>query len=82
MQLKKQNESLDFWNRFSLRGHSKSTSLRKGGVSPKKSDKNGANKVMPLTQNFSIPIFFSTQFPILCIIFGSDNIAVSSNKNI
>ena len=40
-----------------------------------------ARKVVPLTPNFSIPIFFSTQFSILCIPWGPDNIAVNTNKN-
>ena len=38
-------------------------------------------KKMSLTQNFSVPNFSSTQFLILCISWGSDNITVSNNKN-
>lgn len=38
------------------------------------------NKMMPLTQNFSVTIFAANQFLTLCNPWGSDNATVGNNK--
>ena len=56
-------------------GHSKSTSLRRGGKGILKRDRGGnsAETVMSF-KNFSVSIFYETEFSLLCISFPVDTI--------